>query len=147
MFKKTLKIKTLNELEKFAKNLSRCLKGNEVILLSGNLAAGKTTFTRYLVSSIDEEAGEDVISPTFSIMNEYITSKFPIYHIDLYRVKHFDYSDVLGNGLVIIEWANFEEEYGNLPVVKINFEICNNNERLLTIYLKNCEYLVECLNL
>jgi len=68
-----IKINSLKELENFAKKLAKCLKGNEIILLKGNLAAGKTTFTRYLVSSIDPSAEDQVTSPTFSIMNEYET--------------------------------------------------------------------------
>jgi len=146
MFEKTIHIKSLSQLEEFARKLSRCLKGNEVILLKGNLASGKTTFTRFLVSSIYPEAGEQVNSPTFSVMNEYETPAFPVFHIDLYRVKKFDLTDVIGNGLVIVEWPdegllNVEE----VPVIQIEFEITDENERVLRLKVKKGEYIIKCL--
>ncbi|SNZ10290.1 tRNA threonylcarbamoyladenosine biosynthesis protein TsaE [Persephonella hydrogeniphila] len=140
------KINSLQELKKFVEKLSRCLKGDEIILLKGNLAAGKTTFTKFLVSSIDPEAEDQVNSPTFSVMNEYETSKFPVYHIDLYRVKEFDFSDILGHGLVIIEWAEDNMiDIDSLPVIFIDFEITGENERILRITLRNGDYLKRCL--
>ncbi|WP_457627138.1 tRNA (adenosine(37)-N6)-threonylcarbamoyltransferase complex ATPase subunit type 1 TsaE, partial [Persephonella sp.] len=90
MVEKVFRISSLQELQEFAKRLSECLRGNELILLKGNLAAGKTTFTRFLVSAIDSDAGEEVNSPTFSVINEYETSRYPVFHVDLYRVKKFD---------------------------------------------------------
>ena len=139
-------INSLEELKDFAKRLSKCLKGNEVILLKGNLAAGKTTFTRFLVSHIDEEAGEEVNSPTFTIMNQYETKKFPVFHIDLYRVKDFDFTDFIGEGLIIVEWA--EEKLFNIesvPVILIDIEIKEENKRIFRIKYKNAEYIKECL--
>ena len=139
-------INSLEELKDFAKRLSKCLKGNEVILLKGNLAAGKTTFTRFLVSYIDEEAGEEVNSPTFTIMNQYETEKFPVFHIDLYRVKDFDFTDFIGEGLIIVEWA--EEKLFNIesvPVILIDIEIKEENKRIFRIKYKNAEYIKECL--
>lgn len=139
------KIKSINQLKDFAKNLSRCLKGNELLLLRGELAAGKTTFTRFLVSAIDPEAEDQVSSPTFSIMNEYETSKFPVYHIDLYRVGSFDFSDVLGHGLVIVEWADKSISVGDYPAVIIEIDVINENERIFRIETKNADYLSECI--
>jgi len=139
------KIESINQLKDFAKNLSRCLKGNELVLLRGELAAGKTTFTRFLVSAIDPEAEDQVSSPTFSIMNEYETSKFPVYHIDLYRVGSFDFSDVLGHGLVIVEWADKSISVGDYPAVIIEIDVINENERIFRIETKNADYLSECI--
>jgi tRNA threonylcarbamoyladenosine biosynthesis protein TsaE len=144
LYKKIL-IKNLSDLEAFARNLSKCLKGDELILLRGELGSGKTTFTRYLVSSIDPEAGEYVNSPTFSVMNEYETEKFKIYHIDLYRVKSFDISDILGKGLVIVEWPDRCFEDLDIPEIVIDFSFKNYNERELSIYIKDADYINECI--
>ncbi|WP_293448325.1 tRNA (adenosine(37)-N6)-threonylcarbamoyltransferase complex ATPase subunit type 1 TsaE [Persephonella sp.] len=143
--KLTKKINSINQLKNFALNLSKCLKGNEIILLKGNLAAGKTTFTRFLVSAIDPEAEDQVSSPTFSVMNEYETSRFPVYHIDLYRVKDFDFSDVLGHGLVLVEWAEKVSDFGDYPVIFIDISIVDENKRIFKIETRNADYLNECL--
>ncbi len=139
------RINSVDQLRSFAENLSKCLKGKEVILLKGNLAAGKTTFTRFLVSAIDPEAEDQVTSPTFSVMNEYETSKFPVYHIDLYRVKNFDFSDVLGHGLVIVEWAEKMIDIGDYPVIFIDIKIADENKRIFEIETRNADYLSECI--
>ena len=146
-----VQINSLKELKQLTNRLANCLKGNEIILLQGNLAAGKTTFTRYLVSSIDPSVEDEVNSPTFSIMNEYETSKFTIYHIDLYRVKDFDFTDVLGNGIVIVEWAekklkNELSQYTNLPVIFIKIYVENDEIRLFDIDFINADYLKECIS-
>lgn len=135
-------IKDLEDLYNFAKEFSKCLKGNELILLYGDLSAGKTTFTKALVSSIDKSLEDEVNSPTFTVMNVYETPKFPIYHIDLYRVKEFDISDIVGNGLIIVEWANFRDfsDYEN-PKIEIKIEFKNDGK---AFYI-NGNNIEECL--
>ncbi len=134
-------IKDLNELYEFAQKFSKCLKGNELILLYGDLSAGKTTFTKALVSSIDKSLEDEVNSPTFTVMNIYETDKFPIYHIDLYRVKEFDISDIVGQGLIIVEWADFQDfsEYEDIiPLIKIKINFSKEG-RFLDIYkIEDC---------
>lgn len=122
---KEIIIKNLDELEKFAKEFSKNLKGNEIILLEGDLGAGKTTFTKYLLKHLGVE--EDVVSPTFTIMNEY-DGKFNIYHIDMYRIDRFDISDIVGRGIIIIEWPKDEEysSYG-VDVYKISIDILEDS--------------------
>lgn len=122
---KEIIIKSLDELEKFAKEFSKNLKGNEIILLEGDLGAGKTTFTKYLLKHLGVE--EDVVSPTFTIMNEY-DGKFNIYHIDMYRIDRFDISDIVGRGIIIIEWPKDEEysSYG-VDVYKISIDILEDS--------------------
>ncbi|NPA12645.1 MAG: tRNA (adenosine(37)-N6)-threonylcarbamoyltransferase complex ATPase subunit type 1 TsaE [Aquificae bacterium] len=135
-------IGSLEQLKELAEKVASCLKGNEVILLQGDLASGKTTFTRFLVSALDPSAGEDVSSPTFSIMNVYETENFPVYHIDLYRVKQFDISDFVGNGLIIIEWANRDTVEDNLPYLFISIDT-KGDKRVFNI--TGSEKLIRCL--
>jgi tRNA threonylcarbamoyladenosine biosynthesis protein TsaE len=141
-----IEINSLQELERFANHIAKCLKGNEIILLKGELAAGKTTFVRLLVSSIDKTAEDLVNSPTFSIMNEYETKKFIIYHLDLYRVRDFDFSDIIGHGIIIIEWADEEifKQITGFPVIFIEIEV-KNEKRIFHIKIKDGDYLEKCL--
>ncbi|WP_457639901.1 tRNA (adenosine(37)-N6)-threonylcarbamoyltransferase complex ATPase subunit type 1 TsaE [Persephonella sp.] len=146
MVKKKLKINSLQELQSFAQKVANCLKGREVILLKGNLASGKTTFTRYLLDAVQSGAGEQVNSPTFSVMNEYETDKFPVYHVDLYRVKSFDLSDVIGSGVVIVEWPEkWLYNITDVPVLMLEIRVTGENERIFEISVKNGEYLEKCL--
>lgn len=113
-------IGSLEELDRFVQEFAGNLKGNEIILLEGELGAGKTTFTKYLLRHLG--IGDDVVSPTFVLMNEY-HGKFDIYHIDMYRVDSFDISDIAGRGLILIEWP--KESYTNyeFPVIKIQISV------------------------
>ncbi len=97
---------------KFGVALGRSLPGGTVILLQGDLGAGKTT----LVQGIAEGLGisESVESPTFTLVNEYFAGRVPLYHLDLYRLEpeeaealHLEsYWDGLEMdlGIVAIEW-------------------------------------------
>ncbi|ACN98491.1 tRNA (adenosine(37)-N6)-threonylcarbamoyltransferase complex ATPase subunit type 1 TsaE [Sulfurihydrogenibium azorense] len=111
-------VKNLKELESFTQDFSKRLKGNEVILLEGDLGAGKTTFTKYLLKALGVE--EEVTSPTFGIMNQYEGKNFDIYHLDMYRINSFDISDFIGKGLVIIEWPKENIDYKNVYKITIN---------------------------
>jgi tRNA threonylcarbamoyladenosine biosynthesis protein TsaE len=135
------------DLKQLASSIANCLKGNEIILLIGDLGSGKTTFTKYLVKSIDKNLEDEVNSPTFTIMNVYETDKFNIYHLDLYRVKDFDITDFIGNGIILVEWAK-EEEFKelNIPILIFKFEIGKDiNFRNLYIELINADYIKKCI--
>ncbi|MEZ0323317.1 MAG: tRNA (adenosine(37)-N6)-threonylcarbamoyltransferase complex ATPase subunit type 1 TsaE [Hydrogenothermaceae bacterium] len=124
-------IKNLEELNKFSEKFAKRLKGNEIILLKGDLGAGKTTFTKYLLKHLNID--DDVVSPTFTIMNSY-QGKFDIYHIDMYRVDNFDISDLVDKGLIIIEWPK-EEKFLNykVPVYIIRIDVLDNESRIFEV--------------
>lgn len=92
-----------------------------VLLLKGNLGAGKTTFTQHLLKKMG--VAEQVSSPTYSIVNEYGTANGKIYHFDLYRMNSeeevFDMGmeEYLDSGsFCIIEWPEiYEVELSHLP--------------------------------
>ena len=90
------------------------LKHN-ILLLKGNLGAGKTTFTQFLLKNMG--SNDEVNSPTYSIVNEYSTPEGKIYHFDLYRLKNIEevydigIEEYLDNAfLCIIEWPEVYEE-------------------------------------
>ena len=109
-----MKIYTLEDWETFAKDLVPQLKYN-ILLLKGNLGAGKTTFSQNLVAELGSK--DEVTSPTYTIVNEYHSPKGKIFHFDLYRMKTVEelydigIDDYLEEGFLnIIEWPDLYEE-------------------------------------
>jgi len=87
------------------------LKGGEVITLSGVLGAGKTQLVKGLARGLGYRGA--VTSPTFTLINEYVGGRLPLYHIDLYRIKSteeaiaFGIEDYLPSaGVTVIEWPD-----------------------------------------
>ena len=99
--------------QELGKQLGTFLPARTVILLEGELGAGKTT----LVQGIGEGLGikEAIVSPTFTLVNEYTQGRLPLYHLDLYRLQPEDiealYPDIYWEGqevtpgITAIEWA------------------------------------------
>lgn len=134
---------TLNEIQKPVSYLRNILEERNldfpVILLTGEMGAGKTTFTSHFVRSFDSNLNPN--SPTFNLMNEYKTSKFSIFHFDLYRIKfageveNLGFEEIWGKqGLCIIEWWEIAKEYFDFPVIKIEIELVDENTRKLNIF-------------
>lgn len=111
----TAEISSLEEWQSIAHRVAAELK-HPILLLKGNLGAGKTTFTQYLLKELGSK--DKVTSPTYSIVNEYNSPEGKIFHFDLYRLDEVDevydigIEEYLGSGrLSIIEWPEiFEEE-------------------------------------
>ena len=133
-----MKIKTCStfETENLGEKLSKKLKGNEIIALYGDLGVGKTHLTKGICKGLN--VLEDVLSPTFSIVNEY-NGKYKIYHFDMYRIKTMDdlysigFFDYLGNGILIIKWSENISEILPKNTIKIKIEYSiKENERIIT---------------
>lgn len=101
---------------------------HNILLLKGNLGAGKTTFTQFLLKNLGST--DEVSSPTYAIVNEYDAPKGKIFHFDLYRMKSIEevydigIEEYLDNAfLCIIEWPEiYEAELADLPHHEINIE-------------------------
>lgn len=139
--KKKLKFYEIDEL---AKKLANFVKENSVIALIGELGTGKTTFTK----TFSKELGvkENLKSPTFNYVLEYLSGRLPLYHFDVYRlceaeeIYEIGYEDYINNGgVAIIEWANIIETELPKEYIKISFEYSDNSledERII-----NLEYI------
>ncbi|MEC5156604.1 tRNA (adenosine(37)-N6)-threonylcarbamoyltransferase complex ATPase subunit type 1 TsaE [Chryseobacterium sp. MP_3.2] len=107
-----------------------------ILLLKGNLGAGKTTFTQFLLKRLG--TSDEVSSPTYSIVNEYHTEKGIVFHFDLYRLKNIQEVHDIGmeeyldhSHLCIIEWPEiYEEELSDFPHHEIKIEN-NQTERIV----------------
>ena len=90
--------------------LARDLAMGSVLLLSGDLGAGKTAFVRGLAAGLGIDPGE-VTSPTFTLVHEYRGGRLPLVHVDLYRLDRADLDeigldqDLAATGVVAIEWS------------------------------------------
>ena len=113
----------------------------KVVFLHGDLGAGKTTFVKKFVETLKVQ--EEVSSPTYSIVNEYATSKGNIYHIDLYRLndtyeaQDIGIEDYLDSGnYCFIEWPSIVEHLVDQAIV-IQIEALDENSRKFEIGLLN----------
>lgn len=104
------------------------LKAPALILLSGDLGAGKTTLTKGIVGGLGAAREEDVTSPTFTLVHKYENGT-RVYHVDLYRVVSFADFETLGledvfseQAIVIVEWSEKFALRTDWPVVRIHLE-------------------------
>ena len=131
-----------NATKAIARKLSRFLTSREVITLSGDLGSGKTFFARALVQSFTSNI-EEVLSPTFSLVQTYETSLGLISHFDLYRINRpeevfeIGFDDAVADGIVLIEWPSHLGLL--LPVDRIEVEIKHGNTET-SRHLKFCGY-------
>jgi tRNA threonylcarbamoyladenosine biosynthesis protein TsaE len=105
--------------------LGASLQSGDVVLLTGQLGAGKTAFVRGLARGVGA-APDDVSSPTFTLIQEYRGGRATLHHVDLYRLQAAEVADlgldelVSGDGIVAIEWA---ERWDERPADAIDVRI------------------------
>src|SRR5579859_3871253 len=116
------------------------LQPPKVVLLSGNLGAGKTTLVKGIVEGFKAAAQEEVTSPTFTLIHEYRSPEVDIYHIDLYRVDTQRELETLGiddlfspRSLIIIEWGEKFERFRKERDVEIVIERTGEEQRRIRI--------------
>lgn len=128
------------DLSSVAKSIISLSSGKRVFALLGEMGAGKTTFIKEMVKQLGVE--ETVSSPTFSIINEYLTSKEgeKIFHADLYRLEdeleaeEIGFEEYLnGENYIFIEWPQIIEHWLPENTVTLQFEIIDHNRRKIVI--------------
>lgn len=128
----------LADTQKLANDFANLLNGGEIVTLSGDLGAGKTTFTQFLAKALSIK--EAVTSPTFTLMNSYI-GKLKLYHFDMYRIDDID--EIIETGLLeyfgkkdavcMIEWAENIQKVLPKNIIKIEIEKLDENSRKFKI--------------
>ena len=110
------------ETEKIGEALARQLQPGTVLAYRGDLGAGKSAFTRGLARGLGIE--EPVTSPTYTIVNEYLSGRLPLFHFDMYRLRSADdlfdigWDDYLERGGVCaVEWSENVEEAMEDPIL------------------------------
>lgn len=136
-----MQLANLGQTKELAKAFSKILKPATIVLLNGDLGAGKTTFVKEVVSALGSE--DLVTSPTFTLLNVY-NAKFPIYHFDMYRLSSAEEANSVGfeeyfdksrlDGVCFVEWA--ENVDGLIKDVDYVIDIKKNSENLRTITIQ-----------
>ena len=119
------------------RELGATLSAGDVVLLHGDLGAGKTAFVRGLAEGLGVDS-QEVSSPTFTLVQEYRGGRLPLFHVDLYRLNDPREVDDLGldeiaeDGVLAIEWA---ERHPRPPrdVVRVRIEHAGETERRIVI--------------
>ena len=125
------------ETERLGAALAACLKPGTVIAYRGDLGAGKTAFTRGLARGL--HCRELVTSPTYTIVNEYLGGRLPLFHFDMYRLSSSDdlfdigWEDYLERGgICAVEWSENVADALENPIV-ITIEKLGDDARRITI--------------
>lgn len=125
--------------KKFAKEFASKIKNNTVIVLTGELGAGKTKFVEGFLSYYGLE--NEISSPTFTIVNEYKNNDINIYHFDVYRLSNSnEFYEIGGDeyfnkGICIIEWGELIKDALPKNYIQITFNNSadNTNKRIIDI--------------
>ena len=125
------------ETEAIGAALGKIIKPGTVIAYRGDLGAGKTAFTRGLARGLG--SSEMVTSPTYTIVNEYLGGRMPLFHFDMYRLASSDdlwdigWEDYLDrNGVCAVEWSENVEDALEDPII-ITIEKLGEDSRRITI--------------
>lgn len=118
------------------RKLSKVLRAGDVVTLSGELSAGKTTLVRGLLRALGHQG--EVPSPSFAIVQPYENLRLPVWHVDLYRIDdpsdlaELGLEDIREDGVLIIEWP----EHGDAAVwqeaLALSLNVAEDGARALT---------------
>ena len=124
---KVWEVNTPEETEALGRTAGMAAKAGEIYALDGDLGVGKTVWIRGFAEGLG--VTEDVVSPTFTILQEYRTGRLPMFHFDVYRIDDPDelfeigFEEYLfGDGVTLIEWAEKAEPYLPETAIRIRIE-------------------------
>ena len=125
--------------------IGRSLSGGEIILLSGDLGAGKTLLTKGIAEGIGTEEATTVVSPSFTLVNIY-KARLDIIHVDLYRL---DSDEVYELGLedfmdrdhiMVVEWAERAREFFQGTIIEVSIEYLGEQSRKISFDATHSRY-------
>jgi len=124
----------------FGRTLAELLSPPKIVLLRGDLGAGKTTLVKGIAEGFQAGSEEDVTSPTFTLVHEYRGLRANLYHIDLYRIDTPRQLETLGlddlvsaNSILLIEWGEKFPRFAHDRDVEIDLESVGENSRHIRI--------------
>ncbi len=127
--------KSLSKTYQIAKAYAKTLKANDVVLLEGEMGAGKTTFTKGLAKGLGIE--DEITSPTYAYMNDYDGK---LYHYDCYRLSSGEDAEALGltdyfyaGGIAVIEWSQNIKSVLPKAVKVVRIEKIDDKSRKITL--------------
>ena len=129
--------------KELAKKFTKYLKGGEFIFLYGEMGVGKTTFVKYFINEfqkLNKLPQTEILSPTFSLLNEYQMKDIRIKHYDLFRinrkedVKNLDIFEKDNKLITFIEWPQLLTDTKNIKSIDLTFHYLNDlNDRSVDI--------------
>jgi tRNA threonylcarbamoyl adenosine modification protein YjeE len=142
----TFTASTSDEMTALGAALGKRLKRGDIVLLYGDLGAGKTTFSRGLIQAIDPSASE-VVSPTFTLVQTYEIGETVLYHYDLYRLETGDAStltelgwdEAITYGITLVEWPERLSE-GYIPSDALQIHIIHGKDARELNFTGNMEW-------
>ena len=134
-----------HETLKLGIQIGKSLSGGEIILLSGDLGAGKTLLTKGIAEGIGTKGSAPVVSPSFTLVNIY-EARLDIVHVDLYRL---DSDEVYELGLedfmdkdhiMVVEWAERAREFFQGTIIEVSIEYLGEQTRKISLDTKYSRY-------
>lgn len=137
--------KSENETIAIGEAIGKKIKPNTLIYLKGDLAAGKTTFTKGLGKGIGVKSV--INSPTFTILKIY-EGRMNLYHIDAYRLEGISYDlgfdELINNdGVVVVEWFEYIESLLGKASIYVDFNRIDETTRVITVDLNGYDFKVD----
>lgn len=145
-----IKSKSQEETKKIAKIFAKFLSKGDVIVLTGELGSGKTKFVEGFLENFGLQ--NEISSPTFNIVNEYIGRQVNIYHFDVYRLEDSDEFYAIGGeeyfekGICLIEWGEIISDVLPKDCIHIIINKDSNNENLRIFEFNACDKYNEILS-
>jgi len=137
---KTFSTHSAEETTDLGRRLAADLKPGSIILLRGDLGAGKTTMVKGIAEGFHAAKAEDVTSPTFTLIHEYRGPAVTLYHIDLYRIDTQRELDTLAlddlmipQSILLIEWGEKFARFAKERDAEIAIEQRGGDDRVITI--------------
>lgn len=134
----TIQIPSLEKMPQAVEQFIAAMADRKVFAFYGKMGAGKTTFIKELCNALGTD--DEVNSPTFAIVNEYVTPQGPIFHFDFYRIKKEEevydigYEDYVYSGnLCFMEWPELIEDMLPEDAVRVNIVENEDGTRTLTM--------------
>lgn len=138
--------KSVSDTLELAQNIESEKFPGMVICLNGDLGSGKTIFVKGFANALGIE--DNITSPTFTIVKEYLNGEMSLYHMDVYRIDEnddFGVEDYFNkDGVCIIEWAELIEDRLPSERLDIQFKIIDENTRVLIFKPKGEKYEELC---